>query len=559
MLLVNFSKVSKDFGGNAVFDEVDLEVLEGQRIGLVGENGSGKSTLFRLIAGLDTPVEGTITKRRNLTVGYLHQEPDPLQGHRSVYEMVAGLSPEMLELATTMHRLEARMSDPEEVDMDAVLEAYGNAQERFDALGGYAAEHRVEDVLGGLGFKPDQYEQPVGTLSGGEKKLVSLARLLLEMPDLLLLDEPDNHLDLEAKRWLEGFIKEYPGTVMIISHDRYLLDRVVKRIYQLEDGEIDVYAGNYTFYVEERQKRLIQRHQMYTEQQEELKRLEALLVQLRSWAKQNPKFAPRMRSMEKRVERARQEASERPVMRRERIRVSFDSERSGRKVLEAKGLSQSVSGMSGANLLFAPFDLSVQYGERVGIVGPNGSGKTTLMKTITGGLPPAKGSVSIGASVVLGYYTQEQESLPKDVTLMDFVRSLRPMTEQGAIRILRSLLFSYREMQNKIRHLSGGEKSRLQIARLMLTDANFLVLDEPTNNLDIASIEVLEAALDEFEGTILTVSHDRYFLDKIVDRVVAIEEGGQVRHYPGNFSYYLEQRERGPVGSRQYGKRDING
>jgi len=425
--------------------------------------------------------------------------------------------------------------------MDAVLETYGHAQERFDALGGYAAEHRVEDVLGGLGFKPEQYGQPGGTLSGGEKKLVSLARLLLEMPDLLLLDEPDNHLDLDAKRWLEGFIKEYPGTVMVISHDRYLLDRVVKRIYQLEDGQIDVYAGNYTFYVEERQKRLIQRHQMYTEQQEELKRLEALLVQLRSWAKQNPKFAPRMRSMEKRVERARQEASERPVMRRERIKVSFDSERSGRKVLEAKGLSQSING----RVLFAPFDLSVQYGERVGIVGPNGSGKTTLMKTITGGLPPTKGSVSIGASVVLGYYTQEQESLPREMTLMDFVRSLRPMTEQSAIGILRSLLFSYREMQNKIKQLSGGEKSRLQIARMMLTDANFLVLDEPTNNLDIASIEVLEAALDDFEGTIVAVSHDRYFLDKIANRIVAIEDGGKVRQYPGNFSEYLVQRDRG--------------
>jgi ATP-binding cassette subfamily F protein 3 len=539
VLLVNFSKVSKDYGGNAVFDEVDLEVLEGQRVGMVGENGSGKSTLFRLIAGLDTPVEGTVTKRRNLTVGYLLQESDPLQGHRSVYETVAGLSPEMLELATTMHRLEARMSDPNESDMTSVLEQYGSVQERFDALGGYAAEHRVEDVLGGLGFKPQQYEQTVGTLSGGEKKLVSLARLLLQMPDLLLLDEPDNHLDLDAKGWLEGFITSYPGTVMIISHDRYLLDRVVKRIYELEDGQISVYAGNYTYYAEERQKRLIQRHELYTMQQDELKRMEGLLRQLRGWAKQNSKFAPRMRSMEKRVEKARVAASEPPVMRRARMRVSFDSERSGRKVLEAKGLSQAING----RVLFAPFDLSIQYGERVGIVGANGSGKTTLLKTITEGMPATQGTVKIGASVVLGYYTQEQETLPLASTLMDFVRSLRPMTEQGAIGILRSLLFSYREMHNRIRDLSGGEKSRIQIARLMLTDANFLVLDEPTNNLDIASIEVLEAALDDFEGTLLTVSHDRYFLDRIVTRTVAIEPDGHVRQYPGNFSYYISKRQ----------------
>ena len=429
-------------------------------------------------------------------------------------------------------------------------------------MGGYAAEHRVEDVLGGLGFKPEQYDQPVGTLSGGEKKLVSLARLLLTMPDLLLLDEPDNHLDLDAKGWLEGFIAGYPGTVMIISHDRYLLDRVVKRIYELEDGEISVYAGNYTYYAEERQRRLIQRHELYSMQQEEVKRMEGLLRQLRGWAKQNSKFAPRMRSMEKRVEKAKEAASERPVMHRARMRVNFDSERSGRKVLEAKGLSQAING----RVLFQPFDLSIQYGERLGIVGPNGSGKTTLLKTI---IDPEfqiansklqidaenphsalrtpqsrRGTVTIGASVVLGYYTQEQETLPLGSTLMDFVRSLRPMTEQGSIGILRSLLFSYREMQNKIRDLSGGEKSRLQIARLMLTDANFLVLDEPTNNLDIASIEVLEAALDEFEGTLLTVSHDRYFLDKVVTKIVSIEEGGKVRQYPGNFSYYLEKRGR---------------
>jgi ATP-binding cassette subfamily F protein 3 len=278
---------------------------------------------------------------------------------------------------------------------------------------------------------------------------------------------------------------------------------------------------------------------MYTLQQEELKRLEALLRQLRGWAKQNDKFAPRMRSMEKRVERARQEASERPVMTRERIKVSFDADRSGQKVLEAKGLSKSIGG----RVLFAPFDLAVGYGERVGIVGANGSGKTTLLKTVVGALPPDGGTVKIGASVVLGYYAQEQDTLPMERTPLEFVRGLKPITEQQGISLLRSLLFSYRDAHNPIRQLSGGEKSRLQIARLMLTDANFLVLDEPTNNLDLASIEVLEAALRDFEGTILTVSHDRYFLDKIATRIVAIGDDAKVRQYPGNFSYYMEKRQ----------------
>jgi ATP-binding cassette, subfamily F, member 3 len=543
MLLVQFSKVSMDYAGNPVFDEVDLEVLEGERIGLVGENGSGKSTLLKLMAGLDTPTEGSVTRRRNLTVGYLRQEADPALAGKSVFEAVAGPSPELAGLSTRLHELEARMAGPEVAAdpgaLQRVLEEYGSVQERFEGLGGYALEHEVESVLNGLGFHSAQYGQQVGSLSGGEKKLVSLARLLLQRPDLLLLDEPDNHLDLEAKAWLEQFIRGYPGTVLVISHDRYLLDRAVKKIYELEDGQIEAYAGNYTYYFQERRQRLLKRHELFSLQQDELKRLEALLRQLKAWAKMNDKFAPRARSMEKRVERARLEATERPVMTRERIKVNFDADRSGRKVLEAKGISKSVGG----RLLFAPFDLAISYGERAGIVGANGSGKTTLLKMVTGSVPPDAGSLKIGASVVVGYYAQEQDTLPTDRTPLEFVRSLKPMGEQQGIGILRRLLFNYRDMHNAIRHLSGGEKSRLQIARLMLTDANFLVLDEPTNNLDIASIEVLESALDQFDGTILAVSHDRYFLDKVVNRIVAIGDDARVRQFPGNFTYYLEKRQ----------------
>jgi ATP-binding cassette subfamily F protein 3 len=543
MLLVNFSKVSKEYAGNPVFDEIDLEILEGERIGLVGENGSGKSTLMRLIAGLDTPTEGNVSRRRNMTIGHLLQEVDPAQLDKSVYEAVAEVSPEAFAMAARLRELEARMTDPEVAAdaeaMNRVIAEYGAAQERFETLGGYTLEHKVEEVLHGLGFQPGQYEQKVCSLSGGEKKLVNLARILLKTPDLLLLDEPDNHLDLAAKAWLEQFINGYRGTVLVISHDRYLLDRVVKKIYELEDGQISTYAGNYTYYFEEHKQRLLKRHELYTLQQDEIKRLEVVLRNLKSWAKQNPKFAARAESMEKRVERARREASERPVMTRERIKLNFDSERSGQKVLEAKGLSKSIGG----RMLFAPFDLLIHYGEHMGIVGANGSGKTTLLKMIVQEGAHDSGTVKIGASVVLGYYAQEQDTLPLDRTPMEFVRSLKPITEQHAVGILRRLLFSYRDMHNTIRQLSGGEKSRLQIARLMLTDANFLVLDEPTNNLDLASIEVLEEALDQFEGTILAVSHDRYFLDKIVSRIVAIEADRQVRPYAGNYSYFLEKQQ----------------
>ena len=543
MLLANFFKVSKDYGGNPVFDEVDLEILEGERIGLVGENGSGKSTLFKLLAGLDTPTEGIISRRRNLTIGYLSQEIDAVQHAKTIFEVVSERSTQLSALSEMLHKLEAQMADPEvAVDpqaMDRVLQAYGRAQERFEASGGYTLSHEVETVLSGLGFTPEQYNLEVGVLSGGEKKLVNLARILLQVPDLLLLDEPDNHLDLEAKAWLEQYIRDYPGTVLIISHDRRLLDRVVKKIFELEDGKISVYFGDYSSYFMERQQRLLKQHELYNLQQDEIKRLEASMHQLKEWAKMNPKFAGRAESMAKRVERAKQVAVARPVMTRDRIKINLDAERSGKKVLEVKGLSKSVD----ERVLFRPFDLTMLYGERVGIVGANGSGKTTLLKTMMDIIPTDTGSVKIGASVVTGYYAQEQETLPFDSTPLDFVRRLKAMNESQAISFLRGLLFSYHDIYTTIRHLSGGEKSRLQLARLMLTDANFLLLDEPTNNLDIASIEVLEAALEEFEGTILTVSHDRYFLDKIVTKIVAIGNDGYVDIYPGNFSYYFERRQ----------------
>jgi ATP-binding cassette subfamily F protein 3 len=542
MLLVNFSKVSKDFGGNPIFQDIDLEIIEGERIGLVGENGGGKSTLFKLIAGIEDPTNGVISRRRNLTIGYLWQEADPGQSHKTVFEAVSEVTQELVALPEMLSELEAKMADPDiagdENALIAILEEYGKAQERFEALGGYTLEHKVEAVLHGLGFGPDWYDIEVGMLSGGEKKLVNLARILIKMPDLLLLDEPDNHLDLEAKAWLEQYIQSYPGTVMIISHDRQLLDRAVKKIFELEDGKISDYAGNYSYYFEERQRRILKQYELYTIQHDEIKRLEASMHRLKGWAKLNDKFANRAEDMVKRIERAKQEAVDKPILTRDKIKVNLDADRSGKKVLEVKGLSKSYDG----RVLFEPFDFTLIYGERVGIVGANGSGKTTLLKTMMDLLPADSGSVKVGASVVSGYYAQEQETLPFDSTPLDFIRRLKAMNEPQAISFLRGLLFSYEDIHTPVRRLSGGEKSRLQLARLMLTDANFLLLDEPTNNLDIASVEVLEAALEEFEGTILTVSHDRYYLDKIVTKILAIGNDGRVRFYPGNFSYYFERR-----------------
>jgi ATP-binding cassette, subfamily F, member 3 len=541
MLQASFAKVSKDFGGNPVLRAIDLEVMDGERIGLVGENGGGKSTLFRLLAGKETPTSGVISHRRNLTIGYLTQEADPAQSHSTIFEVVSRASTELNQLPARLSELEAQMADPATAStpakMERVLAEYGRVQERFEALGGYTLEHKVEAVLHGLGFGPDWFNVEVGTLSGGEKKLVNLACILLRQPDLLLLDEPDNHLDLDAKAWLEQYISSYPGTVMIISHDRQLLDHAVKKIFELEDGNSSSYAGNYSYYFEERQRRLLKQYELYTLQQDEIKRLETSMHRLKEWAKLNPKFAGRAEDMVKRIERLKEHSVSKPILDRDKIRVNLDAERSGKKVLEVRDLGQILDG----RVLFEPFDLTILYGERVGIVGANGSGKTTLLKTMLGMLPAATGEVKIGASVVPGYYAQEQETLPFESTPLDFVRRLKPMTEPRAISFLRGLLFSLDDMHTPIARLSGGEKSRLQIARLVLNDANFLLLDEPTNNLDIVSTEVLEAALEEFEGTILTVSHDRYFLDKIVSKVIAIGPDAQVRLYPGNYSYYFEQ------------------
>jgi ATP-binding cassette subfamily F protein 3 len=543
MLLANFANVSKDFGGNPVLDAINLEIIEGERIGLIGENGGGKSTLFKLLAGIETPTSGLISRKRNLTIGYLTQETDPAQSHKTIFEVVSTASTELAALPARLQKLEARMSEPtiasDPVKMEPVLAEYGKLQERFEALGGYTLEHTVETVLQGLGFGPDWYAVEVGTLSGGEKKLVNLACILLRQPDLLLLDEPDNHLDLNAKAWLEYYIQKYAGTVLIISHDRQLLDQAVTQIFALEDRQLSVYAGNYSFYAEEHQRRLVKQLELYTLQQGEIKRLEGSMHQLKEWARLNPKFAGRAEEMVKRIERIKERGIDKPIMDRDKLRLNLDAERSGKKVLEVRELGQILDG----RVLFEPFDLTILYGERIGIVGPNGSGKTTLLKTMLGLLAPAVGEVKIGASVVAGYYAQEQETLPFASTPLDFVRRLKPMTESRAISFLRGLLFTLDDMHTTIARLSGGEKSRLQIARLMLTEANFLLLDEPTNNLDIASVEVLEAALQDFEGTILTVSHDRYFLDRLVNQIVAIDTQAQVSFYPGNYSYYFEHRE----------------
>jgi ATP-binding cassette subfamily F protein 3 len=544
-MLVGVSKLTKSYAGNVVFEDVNFIINEGDRIALIGENGSGKSTLFKIIADGVPCDQGQVTITKGISMGYLPQEPN-VPDQTSMYVFAASAFPRLVKIEQTLRELENKMASPDinndPDQMERVLSQYSRCQEQFEREGGYTIEAKVKAVLSGLGFNETQFAQPVGTLSGGEKKLVGLAKVLVQEPDLILLDEPDNHLDLEAKQWLHDYILAHKGAVAIISHDRYFLDQFINHILELEDRRIYEYHGNYTASREEKQLRLIKNEEMYRLRQRELVELEKSAKQLQEWAALNRKLAGRARNRKRMVEQQKKELEETPVpiIDRKTIQVKFDTKRSGQAALILNTVSMAI----GERTLFEPFHLTVKLGERVGLVGPNGSGKTTLFKIIMGLVQPTTGEVKLGSNVNIGYYSQEQETLDPNVTPIDFIRSIKPMYEDQAIALLiKQLLFDYQDCFNKIGNLSGGEKSRLQITRLALKGANLLLLDEPTNNLDIPSMEVLESALEDFDGTILAISHDRYFLDRIVDRIVAIEDN-QINVYPGDFSYYYAKTGR---------------
>ncbi|HEY7035694.1 MAG TPA: ABC-F family ATP-binding cassette domain-containing protein [Thermomicrobiales bacterium] len=543
-LLIQAASIRHAHGGNQIFEDVSFEVREGDRVALIGANGAGKSTLFKIMAKVIEPDGGVVTYRRGLAVGYLSQEPT-LAPTVSMREAVAPAAGDPAALETRLRDLEAQMAEaPDDDALTAVMDEYTATLSRLEAGPGYAHEAKGAEVLAGLRIPEGRWETPFGRLSGGEKKLVGLAQLLVSEPEVLLLDEPDNHLDLDAKAWLEGYVRDHKGAVAVITHDRYFIDRAVNRIFELEDGGIESYPANYTAFVELKRERLERAAQLRDLQEREFKKLKASAEQLTQWARQNPKFAPRAENQRRKLaeERDRLEKTPPPILRRRQIEVDFDTERGSTLVLETRALAKSF----GPREVFRPFDLTIRHGEVVGLVGPNGAGKTTLFRMIRGEEPPSAGTLRIGPSVVVGYYAQQQETLDPDLTPIELVRKLKPYTEQQAISFLNTLLFDRTDALNRIGNLSGGEKARLQIGALILAGANFLLLDEPTNNLDIASTEVLETALLDFPGAILTISHDRYFLDKLCTRTIEIRDG-VVRDYAGGFGYYEANPTQGTV------------
>jgi ATP-binding cassette subfamily F protein 3 len=544
MLAVNLNNLKLDLFARHILTKVDWEIHDDRCVGLIGANGAGKSSLLNLIAGELTPDGGSITRAKGLTMGYLQQDP-ALDPDKTALEEALSASTELHAIEADLRQIENRLGQPDvynnEKALTRTLEMQQRLLERYEELGGLNYEKRVRDTLRGLGLDEADFNNKVVNLSGGQKKLVGLAKLLITQPRLLLLDEPDNHLDLNGKAFLERTINDYHGAVVIVSHDRYLLDHVVDEIAELETGCITTWPGTYSEYVFEKQMRLARQQQLYDVQQREIGRLQAAAKQLLMWGRQydNEKFIKRGKAILGRIEKIDQ--IDRPVLEPRRMDLQINGWRGSNKVLEVINLAKVFEPSSG--YLFNQINLLVRHGERVGLVGPNGAGKSVLLKMILGEEPLDRGEIVVGPSISIGYYAQQHETLDRDQTLIDLIRRAKECSEGAAVAFLLKFLFTYEQCRQRIGDLSGGERSRLQLALLMLSGANFLLLDEPTNNLDIASAEVLENALQNFEGTVLCVSHDRYFLDRIANRIVELD-GGQLTDYVGGYSDYAERKLR---------------
>ncbi|PEC22885.1 ABC transporter ATP-binding protein [Bacillus cereus] len=539
MTICSVNNVTKSFGGNIIFENISLEIKNGERVGLVGRNGSGKTTIFQLLTGMENSDAGAIHMKKGTRIGHVAQIPK-FDEDMTVYDVLSSAFKAEKELEQEMHVLEKNMAEEQEPSaLQKLMERYGVIQEKFTFLGGYEIEANITKVANGLQVT-ELFPRSFMELSGGEQTKISLAYMLLQKPDLLLLDEPTNHLDLFAVEWLEQFLKEYTGTVMVISHDRYFLDEVVTKIFDLEDGEIHVYHTNYSQFVEEKEERLLQEFQAYQEQQKKIKKMKEAIKRLREWANQanppNEGLHKRARNMERALERI--EKLKRPILERKQMGLQFEGqERSGKDVVVMKGVSKGFADRS----LFEHANLHVRFQERAAIVGRNGTGKTTLIKLLLEEIEPDAGEIRIGSSVKIGYLSQHAYGNMKSNVLEAF-RECVAVTEGEARHILAKFLFYGPAVFKKVTQLSGGEKMRLRLAQLMYQDINFLILDEPTNHLDIESREVLEEALEQYNGTILAVSHDRYFLNKLFEKTYWIDEH-KLFEFTGNYAWARQKWE----------------
>jgi ATP-binding cassette, subfamily F, member 3 len=555
MPIVVAREISKSFGAQDVLHEISFEINAGERTALVGPNGEGKSTILRLIAGLESPSGGQITTARGLKMGYLPQQP-PAPTGETLYGSMLPIFAELKARQAQLQQLEHAMSDA--ARRDEALEQYGRLQAEFELAGGYTYETEIQQVLKGIGFTAEDFDRPLQILSGGQLTRAYLARLLLQKPELLLLDEPTNHLDLRATEWLEGHLLEWKGSLVIVAHDRYFLDRVTTKVWDLAFGVLETYPGNYSRYVEQKAERLEQRRLEYEAQQTTIQRTEAFIRRYRAGQR-----AKEARGRLKKLGHLK--LLERP-QEKDTLRLKLTSSgRSGDLVLRTRDLRvgfRARDGVPAKALLDCP-ELLLRRLERAALIGPNGCGKTTFLRTILGQLPPLSGALKVGESVKIGYFSQTHEDLNLERSAFEEILSVKNLPISQARKLLSRFLFYGDDVFKPLANLSGGERSRVALAKLTLAGANFLVLDEPTNHLDIASREVLEEVLLDFEGTLLFVSHDRYLVDALATQIWAVEEG-RLRVYEGNYTEYLEQQReeqevRPSVGARPRGNDDARG
>jgi ATPase subunit of ABC transporter with duplicated ATPase domains len=528
--MIRLDRIGKQNGKQIVFIEASAALQKGEKVGLVGPNGAGKTTLFRMITGEEPPDEGQISTDRGITIGYFSQDVGEMSGRSAVAEVMEGAGP-VSAVAAELRELEAAMADPDRADeIESTIERYGDVQARFEELDGYALEGRAREVLDGLSFSQEMMDGDVGALSGGWKMRVALARILLMKPDVMLLDEPSNHLDLESLIWLESFLKGYDGALLMTSHDRAFMNRIVTKIIEIDGGELTTYSGDYEFYEGQRALAEAQRQAQFERQQAMLAKEIAFIERFKARASHAAQVQSRVKKLDK-IERVE------PPKRRQSVTFDFPpAPRSGEDVVNLKNVCKRY----GQRTIYEGFDFGVRRRERWCVMGVNGAGKSTLLKLVTGAAEPDQGSVSLGGSVKLGYFAQHSmDLLEGDLTVFESLEQAFPQAGQGSLRALAGCFgFSGDDVEKRCRVLSGGEKARLVMAKMLYDPPNFLVLDEPTNHLDIVTKEMLIRALGNYEGTMLFVSHDRHFLAALSNRVLELTEEGP-HLYGGGYTEYV--------------------
>lgn len=526
--------ISKAYGVTEILNHINFHIEAKEKLAIVGINGAGKSTLLKIIMNEEEADEGQVVIGKDITVGYLAQHQNSYYD-KTIYEELLSVKQDVIDLQEQIRQLEQDMKHLEGAELEDALERYTRMNHTFEMQDGYAFESQITGILKGLGFEESEFNRPVSELSGGQKTRVSLGRLLLSRPDIILLDEPTNHLDLNSIAWLEGYLRGYDGAVIIVSHDRYFLDKIVTKVIEIENTQATIYHGNYSYYAQKREEVRLSKYRAYMNQQAEIKHQEEVIAKLKQFNRE--KSIKRAESREKMLDKM--ERLEKPQEIHDEMRLTLTPDvESGNDVLLVEGLSKSFDGKT----IFSNVNIDIKRGERVALIGNNGTGKTTILKIINQLLPKDSGKITLGAQVHIGYYDQEHQVLHAEKTIFDELQDAYPQMNNTRVRnVLAAFLFTGEDVFKKIADLSGGERGRVSLAKLMLSNANFLILDEPTNHLDITSKEILENALNNYTGTILYVSHDRYFINQTATRILDLSPNG-ITSYIGNYDYYIEQQ-----------------